>query len=133
MKPPLTECDEVADNFPLPPRRLTFDEALAIVRAQMPDESETILSNIAERLRDRSRHACTAGSPRATNQKRTIGSTTAADQITTNAMTVTVWKAVGMAPAAASAREPKKQTPAAVIATTAMTCLRLGRGMRDAR
>ena len=55
MKPPLTECDEVADNFPPPPRRLTFDEALAIVRAHMPDESETILSNIAERLRDRSR------------------------------------------------------------------------------
>ena len=54
MKSPLTECDEVADNFPLP-RRLTFDEALAIVRAQMPGESETILSNIAERLRDRSR------------------------------------------------------------------------------
>ena len=45
----MTECDEVADNFPLPPCRLTFDEALAIVRAQMPDESETILSNIAER------------------------------------------------------------------------------------
>ncbi len=56
MNPPLTECDEVADNFPLPPRRLTFDEALAIVRAQMPDES----ANIAERLRDRSRteHPC---------------------------------------------------------------------------
>jgi hypothetical protein len=55
MRPPLTECDEVADNFPLPSRRLTFDQALAIVRAQMPGESETILSNIAERLRDRSR------------------------------------------------------------------------------
>ncbi len=55
MKPPLSECDEVADNFPPPPRRLTFDEALAIVRAQMPDESETILSNVAERLRGRSR------------------------------------------------------------------------------
>ena len=60
MKPPLTECDEVADNFPLPSHRLTFDEAIAIVRAQMPDESETILSNIAERLRDCSRaeHPC---------------------------------------------------------------------------
>ena len=43
----------MADNFPLPPCRLTFDEALAIVRAQMPDESETILSNIAERLNAR--------------------------------------------------------------------------------
>jgi hypothetical protein len=49
-----TECDEVADGFPLPKRRLTFDEALAIVRQTMPDESETVLSNVAERLRDRS-------------------------------------------------------------------------------
>ena len=49
-----TECGEVADNFPLPARPLTFDEALAIVRQMMPDESETILSNVAERLRDRS-------------------------------------------------------------------------------
>jgi hypothetical protein len=48
------ECDEVADNFPLPTRRLTFDEALAIVRQTMPDESEAVLSNVAERLRDRS-------------------------------------------------------------------------------
>jgi hypothetical protein len=38
------------DNQPLGEVVLTFDEALAIVRAQMPDESETILSNIAERL-----------------------------------------------------------------------------------
>jgi hypothetical protein len=49
-----TECDEVADNIPLPTRRLTFDEALAIVRQTMPDESEAVLSNVAERLRDRS-------------------------------------------------------------------------------
>jgi hypothetical protein len=49
-----TECDDVADNFPLPTRPLTFDEALAIVRQMLPDESETILSNVAERLRDRS-------------------------------------------------------------------------------
>ena len=49
-----TECDEVADNLPLPTRPLTFDEALAIVRQIMPDESETILSNVAYRLRDRS-------------------------------------------------------------------------------
>ena len=48
------ECDEVADNFPLPKRPLTFDDALAIVRQMMPDESETVLSNVAERLRDRS-------------------------------------------------------------------------------
>jgi hypothetical protein len=50
----LTECDEVADNFPLPMRPLTFDDALAIVRQMMPDESETVLSNVAERVRDRS-------------------------------------------------------------------------------
>jgi hypothetical protein len=49
-----TECDDVADNFLLPTRPLTFDEALSIVRQMMPDESETILSNVAERLRDRS-------------------------------------------------------------------------------
>ena len=50
-----TECEEVADNFPLPTRPLTFDEALAIVRQMMPDESEAVLSNVAERLKDRSR------------------------------------------------------------------------------
>jgi hypothetical protein len=49
-----TECDEVADNFPSPTCPLTFDEALSIVRQMMPDESETVLSNVAERLRDRS-------------------------------------------------------------------------------
>jgi hypothetical protein len=52
---PPTECDEVADNFPLPMRPLNFDDALAIVRQLMPDESEAVLSNVAERLRDRSR------------------------------------------------------------------------------
>jgi hypothetical protein len=50
------ECDDVADHFPSPTRPLTFDEALSIVRQMMPDEGETILSNVAERLRDR-RHA----------------------------------------------------------------------------
>jgi hypothetical protein len=49
-----TECDEVADKLPLPTRPLTFDEALAIVRQMMPDESEAVLSNVAERLKDRS-------------------------------------------------------------------------------
>jgi hypothetical protein len=49
-----TECDDVADNFPLPTRLLTFDEALSIVRQMMPDEGEIVLSNVAERLRDRS-------------------------------------------------------------------------------
>ena len=50
-----TECDDVADNFPLLTRPLTFDEAFSVVRQMMPDESETVLSNVAERLRDRSR------------------------------------------------------------------------------
>jgi hypothetical protein len=49
-----TECDDVADNFPLPTRPLTFDEALSIVRQMMPGEGETVLSNVAKRLRDRS-------------------------------------------------------------------------------
>jgi hypothetical protein len=52
-----TECEEVADNFPLPTRPLTFDEALAIVWQMMPDESEAVLSNVAERLMDRSHAA----------------------------------------------------------------------------
>jgi hypothetical protein len=49
-----TESDEVADNLPLPTRPLTFGDALAIVRQMMPDEGETVLSNVAKRLRDRS-------------------------------------------------------------------------------
>ena len=50
-----TECDEVADNMPLPPKQLTFDEALAIVREAMPDESATIISNVAYSLMQRSK------------------------------------------------------------------------------
>ena len=42
-----TECDEVADNIPLPSKRLTFDEALAIVREAMPDETVTVIDNVA--------------------------------------------------------------------------------------
>jgi hypothetical protein len=37
-----TECDEVADNMPLPSKPLTFDEALAIVREAMPGETVTV-------------------------------------------------------------------------------------------
>jgi hypothetical protein len=50
-----TECDEVADNMPLPPKPLSFDEALAIVRETMPDESATIISNVAYSLMQRSK------------------------------------------------------------------------------
>ena len=50
-----TECDEVADNMPLPPKPLAFDEALAIVREAMPDESATIISNVAYSLMQRSK------------------------------------------------------------------------------
>ena len=50
-----TECDEVADNMPLPTKQLTFDEALAIAREAMPDESATIISNVAYSLMQRSK------------------------------------------------------------------------------
>jgi hypothetical protein len=49
-----TECDEVADNMPLPAKRLTFDEALAIVREAMPDETATVIGNVAYSLMQRS-------------------------------------------------------------------------------
>ena len=50
-----TECDEVADNMPLPSKQLTFDEALAVVREAMPEESATIISNVAYSLMQRSK------------------------------------------------------------------------------
>jgi hypothetical protein len=53
-----TECDEVADNMPLPAKQLTFDEALAVVRDAMPDESATIISNVAYSLVQRSKVFC---------------------------------------------------------------------------
>jgi len=53
-----TECDDVADNMPLPPKQLTFDEALAIVREAMPDETATIISNVAYSLMQRSKVFC---------------------------------------------------------------------------
>ena len=53
-----TECDEVADNMPLPSERVTFDEALAIVREAMPDETATIVSNVAYSLMQRSKVHC---------------------------------------------------------------------------
>ena len=53
-----TECDEVADNMPLPLKQLTFDEALAVVREAMPDESATIISNVAYSLMQRSKVFC---------------------------------------------------------------------------
>jgi hypothetical protein len=45
----MTECEEVAVSMN-PLRRLTFDEALRLVRGDMLDESETIISNVAEAL-----------------------------------------------------------------------------------
>jgi len=45
-----TECDEVADNMPLPSKQVTFDEALAIVRGAMPDETATIIGNVTYSL-----------------------------------------------------------------------------------
>jgi hypothetical protein len=45
----MTECEEVAVNMN-PLRRLTFDEALRLVRGDMLGESETVISNTAEAL-----------------------------------------------------------------------------------
>ena len=53
-----TECDEVADNMPLPDKKLTFDEALEIVREAMPDETATIIGNVAYSLMQRSKVHC---------------------------------------------------------------------------
>jgi hypothetical protein len=53
-----TECDEVADNMPLPTKPLTFDEALVIVREAMPDETATIVGNVAYSLMQRSKVFC---------------------------------------------------------------------------
>ena len=53
-----TECDEVADNMPLPSKQVTFDEALAIVRKAMPNETVTIIDNVAYSLMQRSKVHC---------------------------------------------------------------------------
>ena len=49
-----SECDEIADNMVAPAKRLSFDDALAIVKQQMPDESHTVIANTAEALMYRS-------------------------------------------------------------------------------
>ena len=53
-----TECDEVADNMPLPDKKLTFDEVLAIIREATPDETATIIGNVAYSLMRRSKIHC---------------------------------------------------------------------------
>jgi hypothetical protein len=50
-----TECDEVADNMPMPNKPLTFDEALAIVREAMPEETVTVIDSVAYSLMQRSK------------------------------------------------------------------------------
>jgi hypothetical protein len=42
----MTECDEVAGAM-RPPRLSNFDEALAFVRREMPDETHTVIDNVA--------------------------------------------------------------------------------------
>jgi hypothetical protein len=42
----MTECDEVAGAM-RPPRFSSFDETIAFVRRRMPDETQTIISNVA--------------------------------------------------------------------------------------
>ena len=45
-------------QHPLPSKPLTFDEAIAIVREAMPDETATIISNVAYSLMERSKIFC---------------------------------------------------------------------------
>ena len=52
---PRTECDDIADNMPLPAKCLTFDEAIEIVREAMPDETVTVISNVAYSFMQRSK------------------------------------------------------------------------------
>jgi len=52
---PRTECDDIADNMPLPAKSLTFDEAIEIVREAMPDETVTVISNVAYSFMQRSK------------------------------------------------------------------------------
>ena len=47
----MTECDEVADSMaPTAPQFSSFDEAARFVRCQMPDETATVIDNVAESL-----------------------------------------------------------------------------------
>lgn len=52
----MTEADEIAANMARPPKALTFDEALSIVKREMPDESWQVRMNTAEALAARSRY-----------------------------------------------------------------------------
>jgi hypothetical protein len=45
-----TECEEVADNLPLPPKGAGMEEARVHVRGYMPDESVVVIDNVAEAL-----------------------------------------------------------------------------------
>lgn len=49
----MTECDEVAANMPLS-RQLSYTEALARIKSEMPDETFTIQQNVAWSLAQRS-------------------------------------------------------------------------------
>lgn len=49
-----SECDEIADAIIIPRHPITFSQALALVKAQMPDERHTIISNVAEAVMRRS-------------------------------------------------------------------------------
>lgn len=51
----MTEADEVAATIELPLQKETYtlDEVRAIVRRQMPGESEQVIDNVAEALRRR--------------------------------------------------------------------------------
>lgn len=55
-----SECDEVADGMDLSPEALaikSYDDAIRHVCAEMPDESSTVIGNVAEAFYNRVRAA----------------------------------------------------------------------------
>lgn len=53
----MTECEEVAATLPLLPKGATMNEARAVVRRYMRDETDTVIDNVAEALLERSRRS----------------------------------------------------------------------------
>ncbi len=51
-----TECDEVADSLGEITRLVTFSEALWLAKRAMPDESHTVISNVAYAIMTQSRN-----------------------------------------------------------------------------
>ena len=85
------------------------------------------------RLRDRSRQAWTAGSDRATSQKRMIGSSTSAAHTAMRPNAITLSTVVGTTFAATSAWLARKAAVTPTVATIATTCHRRDSGISESR